>query len=410
MALAVWLVTCACRSRAESAEAPTYVERFQEIWRIVRDSFFDPHYNGADWVQLGQIYGLEAAQAHTDDEFASIVNQMLAELHTSHTHLYTSREPEYFQLCGTFWPFLRPKLESILPGGKPDYPSIGIFTQTNQGRTFVRDVLDGSPAAQAGLRPGDELLSVNNEPFAALNSFTGKTGHPVQVQIRRTAGADPVVVSVTPQMCDAATQFLDAVKASVEVVDRDGVKVGYIHMWSYAGDVYQMELEDELNGRLRDADALVLDLRDGPGGASPSYLWPFFAPSMTQAFVQRDQLPSIEQTAWSKPVCLLVNEGTRSGKEPLTYLFKKSGRGPVVGTKTAGAVMAGHITVLSDGSLLMVPTIGGTTDGLQLEGHGVAPTVEVPFSVEYTNGVDPQRIRAIDIMCQAVREKPSTTR
>ena len=124
---------------------------------------------------------------------------------------------------------------------------------------------------------------------------------------------------------------------------------------------------------------------------------------MTQTFVGRDGVQSTEEQAWTKPVCLLINEGTRSGKEVLTYLFRKSGRGPVVGTRTGGAVMAGRASVLSDGSLLLVAVTGGTTDGVSLEGHGVEPTVEVPFRAEYTEGADPQKARAVEIMAQAAR-------
>ena len=46
----------------------------------------------------------------------------------------------------------------------------------------------------------------------------------------------------------------------------------------------------------------------------------------------------------------------------------------MVGTRTGGAVMAGRASVLSDGSLLLVAVTGGTTDGVNLEGHGVKPT------------------------------------
>ncbi len=385
------------------AESPSHGERFEEIWSVVRDGFFDPHFQGVDWEQARQHYAPAAAQARSEEEFATVVNTMLAELHTSHTHLYTAQEPEYFQLCATFWPFLGPKLKSFLPGGKPDYPGIGIITRMTGGKVFIRDIFDGSPAAEAGLRTGDELLAVDGAPFAPLASFVGKTGKAVQVQVRRTVDAPPINLAVTPRMLDPTTQFLDALKTSVEVTEHGGVKVGYVHVWSYAGEQYQMALEDELNGRLHAADALVLEHLEGWGINKQEYLWPFFAPAMTQSFVGRDGVPSTEHTAWTKPVCLLVNEGTRSGKEPLTYLFKKSGRGPVVGTRTAGAVMAGRPFVLGDGSLLMVAVMGGTTDGVNLEGHGVQPTVEVPFEAEYTVGADPQKARAVDIMAQAGR-------
>lgn len=53
----------------------------------------------------------------------------------------------------------------------------------------------------------------------------------------------------------------------------DGKKVGYIHIWSNAADPYQQQLQDELiYGRLKNADGLVLDLRDGWGGGDVSYL------------------------------------------------------------------------------------------------------------------------------------------
>ena len=51
------------------------------------------------------------------------------------------------------------------------------------------------------------------------------------------------------------------------------VKIGYIHVWCYAGYAYQRELEGLLSeGALKDADALIWDLRDGWGGAVPEYL------------------------------------------------------------------------------------------------------------------------------------------
>jgi carboxyl-terminal processing protease len=89
----------------------------------------------------------------------------------------------------------------------------------------------------------------------------------VQLRIKRSADTEPVIVPVTPKLLDATTMFLDAMKASVEVVECDGVKVGYVHIWNYAGDIYQNQLDAELNGRLKDVQALVLDLRDAAGAA-----------------------------------------------------------------------------------------------------------------------------------------------
>ena len=396
------VLACVGMVRADTVP-PTRGEVFEEVWRTVRDKFFDPHLQNVDWDDAHRRYASPAAQAHSDEEFAVVVNTMLAELHTSHTHLYTAREPEYYQLCGIFLPFLQPKLRAFLPGGRPDYPGIGIGTYTVDGKVFIHHVFDGLPAAQAGLRAGDEIVDVDGGSFEPVASFANKVGQAVSVRVRRTAGADPVVVPVTPRLLDPTEMFLGAMKASVEVTEQAGVKVGYIHVWSYAGEQYQEQLEEELDGRLREADALVLDLRDGWGGANPRYLWPFFAPPLAIVYHGRDGASQAHQEAWTKPVCLLVNEGTRSGKELLTYFFNKTGRGPIVGTRTAGAVMAGQPFIMGDGSLLLLAVMDGTVDGTRLEGRGVAPTVEVPFRPGYTDGADPQKARAIETIARESR-------
>jgi carboxyl-terminal processing protease len=198
---------------------------------------------------------------------------------------------------------------------------------------------------------------------------------------------------------------LDAMKNSVKIIDCQGTKVGYVHIWSYAGEDYQDQLEAELDSRLHDADALVIDLRNGWGGASPAYLRPFLVPSMTTIWRDRDGKEMRHEEAWTKPVALLVNENTRSGKELLTYYFQKAHRGLVVGNRTAGAVLPGKPFVLSDGSILYLAVADGSIDGKRPEGNGIMPDVEVPFVIEYAGGKDPKMERAVDVAAQAVDRK-----
>jgi carboxyl-terminal processing protease len=385
-----------------STPAPSSAAVFQELWEIVRDQFYDPKLNGVDWEAARNRYAARAAAAQTRDQFAAVVNDMLSELHSSHTHYYTPQTPEYFQLCGIFWSALETKLKPFLPGGRPDYAGLGISTVFRDGKVFLSDVLSGSPAAAAGIRIGDEIMSVDREPFHAIGSFAGKAGQAVAVEIRRTAGGSAQVISVTPKVLDPTTMFLDAMKASVEVVVHDKVKIGYIHIWSYAGEIYQDQLEEELDSRLHDADGLIVDLRNGWGGASPTYLRPFIMPALTTTWIMRDGKRHVHEEAWTKPVCLLVNEGTKSGKELLTYYFKKAHRGRVVGSRTAGAVLVGKPFVLSDGSLLYLAVGDGLIDGKRPEGNGVFPDIEVPFTVEYAADRDPQKDRAIQLISREV--------
>jgi carboxyl-terminal processing protease len=119
----------------------------------------------------------------------------------------------------------------------------------------------------------------------------------------------------------------------------------------------------------------------------------------------RDGKRQTHEEAWTKPVCLVVNQGTRSGKELLTCYFKKAHRGLVVGSRTAGAGLPGKPFVLSDGSVLLLAVGDGFIDGKRLEGNGISPDVEVPFPIAYANGSDPQKMRAIELVAQAVHHQ-----
>jgi len=384
-------------------DATNSTAAFDEVWRTVRDRFYDRSLHGLDWDAVRDKYRPLAAAAPTDRVRADVINSMLAELQASHTGYFTPADTAYYDLADIFAWGLRHRLEAAFPGGKVAYTGIGIFTRTIDGKTFASGVLGGLPADKAGLLVGDELIAADDAPFAPVESFADKGGRKVTLTIRRSRDGAPQHLTVIPERIEPNDAFLRAMRASTKVIERGGVRIGYIHVWSYARNDYQELLADQIaTGPLKDADALIWDLRDGWGGAVPDYLDIFNARAPTMVTTERGGSTSVINAKWRKPVALLINGGTRSGKEVLAYGFKKYGYGLVIGARSAGALLAARAFLLDSGGLLLLPVADVAVDGERLEGRGVAPTIEVPFDLPYAAGADPQLERAVDELARTL--------
>ncbi|MCG8364358.1 MAG: S41 family peptidase [Pseudanabaenales cyanobacterium] len=400
LAVLMGLVYWSLNGLAPSASLAN-AELFDAVWETINENFYDPNFNGVDWAALGAQYRSQVREASSPAEKAALINEMLAPLQTSHTHLYTADTPAYYQILGIFYPRsseLQAQLQDFFSEGKIEYVGIGIVTHDIDGQTFVKAVFDGSPAAAAGLQAGDQILSVAGQPFQPIQSFADQVDQPVTLQIQTSANPDSQQeITVTPKRFDGATMFLDAMTDSVQVVNKAGRQIGYIHIWSYAGEQYQQKLEEELfYGRLKDVDALVLDFRDGWGGAPPNPLHIFTARGPSVTTITRSGQVYTSKSQWEKPVVMLVNEGSRSAKEILAYAFQHYDIGPVVGSPTAGAVVAGGPFIMPDNSVLYVAMADVYVDEtVRLEGKGVTPDVVVPSPIAYAQGADPQKEQAI---------------
>ncbi|HEX2842226.1 S41 family peptidase [Hyphomicrobium sp.] len=376
---------------------------FDEAARVVRHNFYDRHLRGKDWDAIVARHRPQYLAATTNEARSAAINDMLAELDASHMIYATAEDPAYYQLVDIFRFGLRRDLSKYFPNGI-SYPGIGIFTREIDGKTFVTGVLAGSAAAKADLKTGDEILTVDGAPFEPVSSFRDKVGSTVTMSIRRVRGGPVSVVEVRPEHIEPGKAFRTAMQESARLIEANGKRIGYIHVWSYAGQDYQDILEEELSsGKLKDADALIWDLRDGWGGARPQFLDIFNARAPDLTFTARSGKTSYAGFKWRKPAAVLINGGTRSGKEVLAYGFKKYGYGELIGTRTAGALLAGRGFLLSDGSFLMVAVNDVAVDSERLEGVGVAPTIEVPLEIPYSAGADPQLDKAVEVLGEGTR-------
>jgi carboxyl-terminal processing protease len=109
------------------------------------------------------------------------------------------------------------------------------------------------------------------------------------------------------------------------------------------------------------------------------------------------------------PLVVLVDEDTGSAAEVLAAAIKDHGRGVLVGTRTAGAVLESLVFILPGGAALMVPVRRVLTGrGVELEGSGVTPDVAVPLTAEdLDRGIDAQRQRAVQLARQRAAYRPA---
>ena len=267
---------------------------------------------------------------------------------------------------------------------------------------FIKGVYDGGPAHSAGVKVGDELVSVNGEPAGgsgrvvlkdgistasrALYTLRADDGASLSLRLRRARGGEVSEVSVKPAM----TSMLEAAKASVRVVERGGKKMGYIHLWHFMNRGMARAFREAVEGKLKDCDGLVLDVR-GRGG-SPGVI--------------QQVLRVFTRGRWAGPAVLVVDEDTSSAKEIFAYYWKKSGLGPVVGRKTAGHVLGSGMVPMPDGSTLLLARVKVTrmTDGQDLEGDGVEPDITVKESFMYCAGRHPVLEKAFEVLIKQTKD------
>ncbi len=403
-AFGAWPVSAETTSQPDEARGKSNQADFDQVWELVRDRFYDPHLHGLDWQEERARFRPQAASARSREEAAVVINAMLAKLGASHTHFYPPEDPAYYQLADIFAGALEHRgLDRIFPRGDVSYPGIGLFTEADsQGRTFVTGAIEGAPAHKAAILLGDEIVSVDDRPFRPVELFRGKVGQSVSLQIRRESGATPIAISVSPADLHPNEMFLRGLKASARVIGAGNAKIGYVHVWSYASRRIQSALEDLISdGPLKEADALVWDLRGGWGGAQPQYLDLFNPRAPTMQITGRNGETGFVDVKWRKPVAMLINEGTRSGKEVLAYGFKEYRLGELIGHRTEGAVLAATAFLIGDDGLLLLAVEDVLVDGQRLEGVGVTPTIEVPFDWRYAAGRDPQLDRAVEVLARS---------
>jgi C-terminal processing protease CtpA/Prc len=408
--LAVLLFLAAALGGASAAEPPrSGHDVFDRAVKLVMDNFHDTSAldRFAETVrrEIGDPQSPINAAA-PDARVDAAIDTVLASLQASHTARLEPDTIDYFEIADVFRYAIRDDMERLFPPeGDVTYPGIGMIARPDGGAFFVSDIYDGLPAAKAGILPGDEVLSVDGEPYDEIGSFRDKAGRSVEVRLRRSRGAEPMSVKVQVEKLRPLPTFEKAISDSASIVERDGRKIGYIRLWTLAARRSMSNVAEALaEGPLKDADGLVLDLRGRWGGGGSDAAELFVGDTPPFRLIERNGEVTLANVRWQKPVVAIIDEGTRSGLEVFAYALQANDI-RLVGTRTAGALLAGRAYVLPDDSLLEIAVSDAVIgENIRLEGVGVDPDVTVEFSLPYSAGKDPQREAAIEEMRRILAE------
>ncbi len=364
-----WFLLCAllCLGAADP---------YAEIEKVVRDNFYDPALRGLNWPNL-------CHQQQLLGNSPRMINHLLSKLQASHTRYYEANSQAYHELCGIF------HLKQATP-----YRGFGWFLlETPERRFFVKNVWPGFPAEKAHIQVGDEIEDIDGRSPLEVDHLQGKDT--ALIKVRKRAGEVSRLTTVKVREIEPMQAFEEVEKSSARLIGN----TAYVAIPCYAGDQFQETLLELLSQPpLCDAQGLILDLRDGWGGANPAYLNMFHKSLPVLKLVARDSKITSWDRQWRKPVVLLVNGSTTSGKEIFAYGLQKYGLGQVVGERTAGAVLGGRPYPLKAGGILYLAVTDATVDGERLEGRGVTPDVVVARPIPFCAGADPQLQAALELL------------
>lgn len=298
------------------------------------------------------------------------------------------------------------EVEELAQSLEGTYSGIGAYISTDQDTSYAKisGVIADSPAEAAGLLANDIIYKVDGEDTYGLSldevvsRVRGEKGTDVTLTIAREGEIDYLEFTITRDDVDSPT-------VSSEVLD-DGI--GYLQITEFDG-VTTNQFKEALQGLYdQDIKALVLDLRNNPGGDVDvvTAIANEIIPEGLVFYMEDSDGKRTEYTADGKdaieiPLVVLVNGNSASASEILTGAVQDSGCGTVVGTRTYGKGVVQSVYSLMDGTAVKL-TIANyyTRGGNNINKVGITPDIEVELDAEQylKDGTDTQLQQAISTL------------
>ena len=276
--------------------------------------------------------------------------------------------------------------EQFLIETEGEYEGVGIYVSydTNKKLVIVLTPIEGSPAAEAGLLPGDYIEFVDDKEVTSStleevsDMLKGKANTKVKIGIVRYDEEGKIT-----RLEKTLTRRKINIDPVVEKVYENNI--GYIKLTSFDETTYD-EFYDAYKDLIKkkNVEGLIIDLRNNPGGLLD------VATGIADLLVPKGKIvytvdkQGKQEIIYSNnkkieiPLVVIINEGSASASEVLTGAIKDYGVGKIVGVNSYGKGVVQTLLGLKDGTYIKVTTNEYfSPNGNKIDGEGVSPDVEV---------------------------------
>jgi carboxyl-terminal processing protease len=315
--------------------------------------------------------------AKTQDQFAQAVNIAFVEFGFSHIRLLTPRQAE-----------------TTITGQSV---GIGIMAGVEEGGIRVGRVIEGGPAQKAGIKVGDLIIKVNGEDAKSPEQIRGEKGTDVKLHVKREDGT-------VVEMTITRDTFNVNVKDELKWIDD---KTAHLKVNTFMNG-YDRKLIDEFFKEIEEkkAEKLILDLRSNGGGSTfnlyhlagkvlpnQASLGKFITRNHADRYKAKYEGKGDDPIEVSKEfgmelkalgtsehfkgsIVVLISGASGSATEILASAIQDHARGKLLGTNSAGAVLASTFFQLPERFSLQLPLMEYVTvSSKRLEGTGVKPDI-----------------------------------
>lgn len=336
---------------------------YDEVWKLVNNRYVDSSKNGQEWAIWRHRYD---NRLQTMDDAYLAIDTMLSSLNDRYTRFLN---PEEFADEGN-------SIRATLFG-------IGIQIGIRNDQIVVISPIEDTPAERAGLKAQDTILEINGESTKgmsvkeAADRIRGEKGTQVKLLVKRGEQKTPKLYSV---MRDEIK--LKAVSENPPLPLKE--HIGYIRLSSFlskkASDELKTALRNETNKK-----GYIIDLRGNPGGLLTNAITIadyFLDRGGIVSTVDRDGYKEVRSatpgTITSKPIVVLINEGSASASEILSGALRDNNRAILIGKKTFGKGLVQEINALPDGSGVNITTQKYLTpNDTDINKVGIVPDIDV---------------------------------